>query len=280
MISTRSNSKLYLCALVACALAGLTASAQNANPNALGHVERANKVYGKQVMSSDNQKIGNLNNLIVDLESGRILYATIGESKGRVGVPPQIFTQTPNANDSSVRANVTKQKFDGAPAFNGNVDKPEDIGQAGYISQVYQYFGVPAWWQGSSPVNEGSFHNVHKASEVIGMDVQNVNNQSIAKVNNVAVDLPAGRVVYIILTPGSNLNLGNNLLVLPPQAVTLSQDGKHLVTGVDQAQLASAPHFDKNNWPNLSDQNFASQVYQYYGKQAYFNNGTVAPTGR
>ena len=68
MKSIKSHSKLFLCASAAIALAGFTAGAQNANPNALGHVERANKVYGKQVMSSDNQKVGNLNNLIIDLE--------------------------------------------------------------------------------------------------------------------------------------------------------------------------------------------------------------------
>jgi len=272
----KTHSKLYLSAAMAFTLAA-AASAQN---NSLGHVERANKVYGKQVLSSDNQKIGNLNNLIVDLESGRVLYATIGASKGRLGVPPQIFTQTPNANENTAHVNVTKQKLDSAPAFNSSVDKPEDIGQASYISQVYQYFGVPAWWQGNTAANEGTFHNVHKASEVIGMDVLNVNNQKIAKVNNLAVDLPSGRVAYVILTPESNLNVGDSLLAVPPQAVTLSQDHKHLVTGVEQSQWASAPHFDKNSWPNLSDPGFGSKVYEYFGKQAYFNTGTAAPTGR
>jgi len=268
--------------LSAITMLALVASSALAQNNRLGHVEKANNIYGKEVLSSDNQKMGKLNNLIIDLESGRVLYATIGASGGRLGVPPQVFAQTPNQGDNYVHANQTKAYLEGAPKFTGNVDKPEDIGLASYIAQVNKYFNVPTWWQGSAPVNEGLFHNVHKASEVIGMAVQNVNNQEIAKVNNVAVDLPAGRVVYIILTPESNLNLGNNLLVLPPQAVTLSQDHKHLVTGVDQNQLASAPHFDKNNWPNLSDQNFAAQVYQYFGKQAYFNTGSgnVAPTGR
>jgi len=272
----KAHSNRFLLFGAALALALLPASAQNQ----LGHVERANKVYGKQVISSDNQKIGNLNNLIVDIESGRILYATIGASKGRIGVPPQIFAKTPAADADTVKVNVTKEKLDGAPAFSGDIDKPEEIGKAKYLSQVYQYFGKPTWWQGSTPADEGTFNNVHKASAVIGMDVQDINNKKVGDVRNLAVDLPAGRLVYIILDPESNLNLGDKLLVLPPQALTLSQDRKHLVTGVDQEKLASAPQFEEKNWPNLSEQSFASKVYQHFGKQAYFESGSVAPTGR
>lgn len=244
-----------------------------AQTSTLGRVEPVNEVYGNQVISSDNQKVGNLNNLIIDLESGRILYATVASSKGRVGVPPQVFSQTPTSKDKTVRANVAKAKIDSAPQF-GNWDKPEELGQAQYISQVYQHFGQSPWWQGSTPADQGSFHNVHKASETVGMNVLNVNNANIGKVQNVAVDLPSGRVAYVIL------NSGGNLYALPPDAFTLSSDHKNLVSNIDQAKLAGAPKFDKNSWAKLSDPSYGSQVYQYYGKQAYFQGGNMQPTGR
>jgi hypothetical protein len=37
------------------------------------------------------------------------------------------------------------------------------------------------WWQGRTAANIGSFHNVHKANDLIGMKVENVNNEKIAK---------------------------------------------------------------------------------------------------
>src|SRR5690242_10900587 len=95
----------FLCAAIALALGASAALAQN---NRLGHIEKANNIYGKEVLSSDNQKVGNLNNLIIDLESGRVLYATLGLGGGRVGVPPQVFTQTPGQGDNNVHANQTK----------------------------------------------------------------------------------------------------------------------------------------------------------------------------
>jgi hypothetical protein len=66
----------------------------------LGHVERANKLIGKEVTGADNQRLGKIDNLIVDLGSGRILYVTVGTGgflgveQRRIAVPPGAFTVT------------------------------------------------------------------------------------------------------------------------------------------------------------------------------------------
>ena len=249
----------------------------------LAHVDRANKLIGKEIKSSDNQRIGKLDNLVVDLETGRILYALIGSGGvGKVGetryaVAPGLFTEA----DNSLMINVDKQKLTGAPQFTSEMEKNGQLNQADFVYKVYQYFGQNAWWQGKTAPNEGTFHNTHLANDVIGMKIQNVNNETMGKVDNLAVDLPAGRVVYVILNPDSSLNLGNNYYALPPDAFTLASDQKSLSSDINKDKLAAAPHFDKNNWAQLSDTQFASQVYQYYGKQAWFQTGgTFKPTGR
>jgi len=259
----------------------LSAAAQQTAPsaNTLGQTALANQIFGHEVVSSDGQNIGNLNNLVIDLESGRILYGVIGTTKGRVGVAPELFTETLPSNNA-LKINATKQKIEGAPQF-GPVDKPGEWGQASYIDQVYTYFGQSPWWKGNGPANVGTFHNVHKASELVGMKVENVSNQDMGKIKNVALDLPAGRVVYVVLAPASSLKLNDNYYLLPPQAVTLSPDQKNLVSDISAEKLAQAPHFAANHWPNLSDATLAGQVYQFYGKQPWFGSGgSLQPTGR
>ncbi|HTL57002.1 MAG TPA: PRC-barrel domain-containing protein [Candidatus Limnocylindrales bacterium] len=276
-MKTLTRFYLWTALAVGVAFSAINAVGQQ-SPTGLGQPALANKVFGHQVMSSDGQKVGNLNNLVIDLESGRILYGVIGTGSERVGVAPQIFTQTlPSGNE--LRVNVAKQKIDGAPKF-GPFDKTEQLGQASYVDQVYSYFGQTPWWQGNTAANVGSFHNVHKASQLTGMEVQNVNNAKIGKIEGLAVDLPSGRVVYVILAPDSSLNLAQNRYLLPPQAVTLSPDHNHLVTGISNDQLTNAPHFTQNSPPNLSDMTLASQIYQYYGKQLWFNTAGTQPTGR
>jgi sporulation protein YlmC with PRC-barrel domain len=265
-------------------LAAVPSMAQSTNSpigNSLGDVERISQVDNKTVMSSDNQKVGKLNNFMLDLESGRILYAVIGgTSKGRIAVAPEIFAGSPLGGDKTLHLTVDKSKVDNAPQFTGDVDKPEGWGQASFVSKVHQYFGQNAWWQGSKPANEGTFNNVHKGGQLIGMKVENVNNATVGKVNDVVVNPQQGRILYVVLQPSSNLNLGDNLYALPPDAITWNRSQNSLVSNIDQQKLASAPHFASNNWPNLSDTSFASQVYQYYGKQPYFQGGNYQPTGR
>jgi len=259
-------------------------STTSQSEKSLGQVERANKLIGKTIIGSDNQKLGKIDNLVLDLESGHILYAVVGTGgvlgagELKVAVPPGAFSQ---AEANNFHVNVDKQKLVAAPQFTKDIDKETELGKAEFVSKVYQYFGQNAWWHGARAADEGSFNNVHKASELLGMKVQNSNNQPMGKVENAAVDLPAGRVVYVILNPDSSLNLGNNLYAMPPNALTLSPDHKTLNTGIDKEKLAGAPHFTKDNWQNLSDSTYGSQVYEYYGKQAYFrSSGNLQPTGR
>lgn len=250
------------------------------NDKTLGDLEKANKLIGKTVLSSDNQKLGKIEDIIVDLESGRALYAVVGSGgilgagEKKFAVAPGAFTET---QGSDAHLNIDKAKFQAAPEFTKEIDKDTELGKADFVSQVYQYFGQPAWWQGNASAHAGSFNNVHKASDVVGMKVHNVNNEDIGKVDNVIIDLPAGRVVYVILSPDRSLSLGDNLYAFPPNALTLSSDRKFLVTDINKDRLAAAPHFSKNSWPNLADTSWASQVYQYHGKQAYFQTG-MQPT--
>jgi sporulation protein YlmC with PRC-barrel domain len=260
----------------------MATTAQAAN-GSLKHAERANKIIGQTVLSSDHQKLGKINNMVVDLQSGHVLYAVVSTSVigGKdIAVPPKLFSTVHGGN---AQLTVDKAKFEAGPQFTSDIDKPENLAQASFVNQVYQYFGQNAWWQGgTASANEGTFNNTHKVKDLIGMKVEDVNNANFGKVSNAIVDLPAGRVLYVIFAPASNLNLGNNLYALPPDALTLSADKNNLVTGIDKAKLASAPHFDANNWPDLTNSSFASKVYQYYGKQAYFMNEgqPLQPTGR
>jgi sporulation protein YlmC with PRC-barrel domain len=252
-------------------------TAPSANP--LASAERAANLYGRELVGADNQQVGKVDNVVVDLESEHILYVVVGASRGKVAVVPQIIG---SSSGSTLHATVPKQKIDGAPQFTSQHDSPNELGQANFVYKVHQYFGVNPWWQGSTPADQGTFHNVHKLNQLIGMNVQDVNNQSIGKISNVVVDMPSGRLLYVVFEPASSLNLGNNLYAMPSDAFTLGSDQKHLVTNIDREKLSAAPHFDKNTWPNVKDAAFASQIYQYYGKQAWFNNAAPGyqPTGR
>src|SRR5262249_31232169 len=248
-------------------------AASTSNDRTLGQVQRAEKVIGKRVDGSDGEKLGKIDDLVVDLQSGRIYYAIVssggvlGAGEKKRAVPPELFT----VSDENFRLNADKQKFNSAPEFTREMDKSLKEGQGDFAKNVYTYFGQRPWWEGGTAATAtGNLGNAVKFSDVKGMKVENSSNQTIGKIEDGAVDLPAARLVFVIFSPDRSLDLDGNLFALPPSSVTLSGDQKHLVGDFTKDKLSAAPHFAKDNWPDMSNPAWASQVYQYYGKQAYF----------
>ncbi len=240
---------------------------------------QANRDIGRTVVTADNKNAGRIDDLVVDFTTGHILYAVVGTAQGAVAVAPGVFTQVTSA---TARVNITQQKLDAAPKFTSTVAQPGQIDRAGFVSQVYQYFGQYAWWQGANPASVGTFHNVHRASQMKGMKIENVDNTRIGAVNRLVVNLHAGQLVYVIMAPAARLKLGANLFVLPPQAISWNAAQNSLVSNLNRQKLAASPHFPLTQWPaNLSSTTYAMQVYQYYGKQPNFQtSGVMQPTGR
>jgi len=255
------------------------------NDRDFGQIERWNKLKGREVVGSDNQKLGKLEDTVVDLQSGHILYAIIGSGgvlgagEKKIAIAPQAFT---GMSGNNLQFNGDKAKFNGSPEFTKDMDKTNELGKADFVNNVYQYSGQTAWWQGANaPASSGQFENVHKTSDLVGKNIKNVADEDMGKVDNVMLNLPTGRVAYLILSPAASLGVGNNLYALPPNSFSMNKDGKSLTSDITKEKLAGAPHFDKNNWAQISDPAWAAQVYQYYGKQAYFDaSGKLQPTGR
>jgi sporulation protein YlmC with PRC-barrel domain len=257
----------------------------------LGQVQRADKIIGKEVLTSDNQKAGKLENLIVDLDTGKILYAVIG-SGGVLGAGEKKFAVAPRAfngpQDDNIMLKVDKARLQGAPQITSQMTKGEQFGQASFVNQVHQYFAqgsIERTADRASSAISGSttqYKTVFQADDLTGMKIRNASNEELGKIDDLAVDLPNGHVVYVILSPDSSLKLGSDeYFALPPSTLMASADRKALTTELTKEKLSAAPHFSKDNWASLSNQTWASQVYQYYGKRAYFDvNSRLQPTGR
>jgi predicted regulator of Ras-like GTPase activity (Roadblock/LC7/MglB family) len=58
-----------------------------------------------------------------------------------------------------------------------------------------------------------------KASEVIGMTVNSLQNEKLGKVSDLAVDVESGRIVLVIISTGGFLGMGDTLTAVPPGAL-------------------------------------------------------------
>jgi len=233
----------------------------------IGPLEEARKVIGSDLKDTHSQSIGRIEDMVVDLESGRVLYsiATLKGQNEHIALPATILKEHHTGKGHVLNADINK--LSGAPKF--GPDRTNDPGNLAFVGEVYQFFGVPTWWEGSS----GSFNNTHRLTTLLGKPVKDVSNADFGKVDDAILDVNAGRVPFLVL------NRQNAYYAIPPNAFTLAPDKTTLVTGLDQNTLTSAPRYTKGNVQMLANVATATAIYRHYGKEPYFASGqALSPT--
>jgi sporulation protein YlmC with PRC-barrel domain len=94
-----------------------------------------------------------------------------------------------------------------------------------------------------------SVSNGNRASRIVGMQVQNYQNQDLGRVDDVVFNLQSGRIAYVVLSvPTSH---GDQLVAVPPNALLPSaQDSSRLVLNMDRSRLDRVQGFTRDNWPD------------------------------
>jgi hypothetical protein len=116
---------------------------------------------------------------------------------------------------------------------------------------------------------------MQRASKLIGMPVRNMQDERIGKVENLEVDLAAGRVVEVIVASGGFLGLDNEFSAIPPQAFHQGTESNALVLDTTKEALSGAPHYKSSQWENASNPEQVEGVYHAYNVNPYFD--TNAP---
>ena len=125
-----------------------------------------------------------------------------------------------------------------------------------------------------SPMPNSSYTNqlkdTAKASDVIGMTVNNYQAEKLGKVSDLAVDVESGRIVQVLISSGGFLGMGTTLTAVPPGALHQDAQLKILQLDASKEKFTAAPRFDTAKWEECTQSNRVSEVYGYYGQQPYF----------
>ena len=321
---------------------------QTQRPTCLKDAAKASDLIGMTVKNYQNEKLGKVENLAVDVESGRIVQVIISTG-GFVGigstlaaVPPAAFHY--DAAQKVLHLDASKEKLAGAPKFDSS--NWDEYTQSNRVTEVYGYYGQQPYFvaagDGTWTTNaDGTFartlprnmdgtintvgastmdtaHNVkvasdveatnntlltrnpdgtwnrnyypngnransswsklgyvQKASKLMGAPVKNLQDEKLGKVENLIVDLPAGRIVAVVISSGGFLGMDNELSAVPPTALRYNSNHEILQLDASKDMLANSPHFQANQWPDFSQPAYAGGVYHAYKVEPYF---TTDPT--
>jgi hypothetical protein len=100
--------------------------------------------------------------------------------------------------------------------------------------------------------------------------VRNKTGEKVGSITDIMIDLPSGRVAYAVLSFGGFLGFGEKLFAIPWEALTLDEDNKWFILDVDKGTLENAPGFDKDNWPDMADASWSTDIHNYYGQKPYW----------
>jgi sporulation protein YlmC with PRC-barrel domain len=119
--------------------------------------------------------------------------------------------------------------------------------------------------------NEKTNLTVLSASTIINTSVENSYGENLGKIEELMVDLNSGRVAYAVLSFGGFLGMGDKLFALPFEALSINTEDEKIILDVDKETLENAPGFDKDNWPQFTENASQSDIYSHYGYRPYWN---------
>ena len=112
---------------------------------------------------------------------------------------------------------------------------------------------------------------VSSASSMTGKVVRNLERDSLGKIKELMVDLDDGRITYAVLSFGGFLGVDEKLLAVPWDALTVDLEANGFILDIEKERLEGAPGFDKENWPQMADRQWAQNIHEYYGHRPYWD---------
>jgi sporulation protein YlmC with PRC-barrel domain len=108
----------------------------------------ASTITGDAVVNADGDKLGQVEELMIDLENGRIAYAVLSFG-GFLGIGDKLFAipfealQLDTENHRFV-LDVPREKLEQAPGF--DKDRWPDFADPRFGQQVYGYYDIATYW--------------------------------------------------------------------------------------------------------------------------------------
>jgi sporulation protein YlmC with PRC-barrel domain len=103
------------------------------------------------------------------------------------------------------------------------------------------------------------------ADTLLGERVVNIQEHHLGDIKEIMLDMRSGRVAYAVLAFGGFLGMGEKLFAVPWQALKLDTTNQRFLLDVDKERLKSAPGFNPDAWPDMSDVTWAGQIHTFYG---------------
>ena len=281
---------LLACALPLCLLPGVSSAEEYTEsvdaPFKIRSVS-ANELMGREVRDADGSGFAKIEDFLIDIENGRVVHAVISGSdagEGRIEVPARSFNYTRSNSQLSWKGD--RAMLGKAPRFSPpGSNRP---GQAAHAAEVYRYYGEEPYFVVDNQMVPKTLNNVYThgkhdstpvrlpldrvmlASELIGSNILSAEGKDIATVKDLILDLPAGRVVAVIISAGGFLGIGEANNAVPPAAFGFAaNDSNRLQLTASRELMRKSPRYKSADAARFDEPGYTDEVYRSFEQEPY-----------
>lgn len=96
--------------------------------------------------------------------------------------------------------------------------------------------------------------------QLLNAEVKNRQGEALGEIEELVLD-GTGKVQYLVISHGGFLDIGDKVVAVPWNGAQVALDADdHVVLDVTRAQLAQAPSFEKDKWPDMNAGTWNDQV--------------------
>jgi sporulation protein YlmC with PRC-barrel domain len=229
---------------------------------------RMSDLIGMDVRNAKGENLGDVRDLVVDMESGRVAYAVVGIG-GFLGIgeklsafPMSAFKVSQAAPRTAATGRTTTDKSPGNPFDNDGV--PGDKGPIGSDRTA----STERTTTDKSPRNPMDNDGVRGDKGPIGSD-------RTASAGRTTTDKSPGNPLDNDGVRGDKGPAGSDRTTAGTNGTANTRlsgrgmGGMHLVLDADPDRLKRAPNFDRNQWPDWNDAKVRGDVDKAYGNTAH-----------
>ena len=254
-----------------------------------GDAIRLSQVIGMNARNSQCKKLGEITDAMLDTgASARVRYAVlsfggfagIGNKLFAIPWPAIKFGHDADRDQNYVLFDVTEESLKSTPGL--DKDHWPNLGNRRWMREVDEYHNIDT--QGGTPdvyvlpqardpataalLRAQHDFRLHRGSEVLGMTIKNAVGDKLGNVEDIVVDMKSGDISYLAMSFGGFLGIGDKLLAVPWEAVSVQYDLEQkeyfVLFDVTKDQLNQADGFDKDDWPESGNDDWTLASHEKF----------------
>lgn len=214
----------------------------------------SSEIVGMEIQSATGEKIGEADDLFIDMESGEII-AVVASTGGLPGTGAQRSLLSSedvrfDGDKSHLKSNLTKEQLESAPRYRegetAGFDKVRRVGELEENSRQASNRNADSQHDSEGKPVQHEAKNL-AATELVGMKIENGAGEEVGSVDRVYVDLEGGQVLGVVVSTGGFLGIGAHQNVLALNEFDYNAGEEKLSVEMTREQLRSAPVYKKDD---------------------------------